>query len=671
MKRIMYSSPLKIVAIILLLFYVAIGTYFATDAAIQYQKEEFKIYHFEGSFEDSRHLRSLLSYTEGVVDGAYREYYGEYGDKIENITFEKHLAEKLDGLWCADKVYYFVSVNGTEFTNYNNDSSELSKMEFYSKSSVNEKGETVFDTSLDEYYGYIDSSTVMESGDNLTVICAVTPAYVDGARFAWERQEQLFFDKLSQIIFCTLISIPFFVYLICVAGKDKNGEKKSPWIDLIWTEVHLGALVGAVVLGAVLWTVLVCDGYYFSKRLLWIASISIAEISATIVLLSLLSLVRKIKHQSFLRTSVIFITCRAVGKLIVRVARWIYKKLKELKKALSKTLFKKTSAIFCTMLLIYTGAIGACGIFSVVSPLGIILAMGIFIAGCFFLAYRAADIDNIKLGAKRIEDGERGYKIEGIRCDDLRAVSSDINDIGKGMESAVTQRVKAERMKTELITNVSHDLKTPLTSIISYTELLSNTEGLSQEAMDYIAVISKKSLRLKKLTQDLFDISKAQSGNEEVVFEKLDVKVLVEQTLAEYEEEIKGADLTFCTELENELYVLADGRKLSRVMGNLMENIFKYTLSNTRVFISAKKTEDNVYIEFKNISSYPLDFDSNEILERFARGDVSRSTEGNGLGLAISKTYVELCKGTFEVIADGDLFKAILKLPIYNEIEKD
>ncbi|MBQ8396377.1 MAG: HAMP domain-containing histidine kinase, partial [Oscillospiraceae bacterium] len=295
------------------------------------------------------------------------------------------------------------------------------------------------------------------------------------------------------------------------------------------------------------------------------------------------------------------------------------------------------------------------------------LFIGIMLLGfaCFVLARRASDIDRIKNGARQVRNGNVSHKIPELKFEDMKKLAENINDIAKGLDESVSAQVKAERLKSELITNVSHDLKTPITSIISYTELLSKIDGLPEEAKDYVAVIAKKSDRLKKLTQDLFDISKVQSGNESITLEKLDVSLLINQALAEQDNEIQSSGLPFCVDAPKELYIFADGRKMSRVVNNLINNILKYTLKNTRVFITAKEKNDNIEIEFKNISAYPLDFNVDEITQRFVRGDESRTAEGNGLGLAIAKSYTEICNGTFEIITDGDMFKAILKFKKY------
>ena len=291
------------------------------------------------------------------------------------------------------------------------------------------------------------------------------------------------------------------------------------------------------------------------------------------------------------------------------------------------------------------------------SPLFLVFALLIFAAAVYAIVKRARDVDDIRKGTKEIRSGKLSHKIAEPYSADLKDLAADINHIAQGLDESVAAKLKAERMKTELITNVSHDLKTPLTSMISYTELLSQVDGLPEEAQDYIKIIASKSDRLKKLTQDLFDISKVQSGSENIVMERLDAALLIEQSLAEHESEIKASSLNFIVNTEKELFFMADGKKMSRAIGNLIENVLKYSLSGTRVFISAKGQNERVVMEFKNIASYLMDFDPEEIVGRFVRGDESRSTEGSGLGLAIAKSYVEVCGGSFALTVDGDLFK--------------
>lgn len=226
------------------------------------------------------------------------------------------------------------------------------------------------------------------------------------------------------------------------------------------------------------------------------------------------------------------------------------------------------------------------------------------------------------------------------------------------MNAAVAESIKNERMKTELITNVSHDLKTPLTSIINYVDLL-KTEGLdSENAEKYLDVLDKKTQRLKNLTEDLVEASKLTSGAIKLNREKIDLVQLVDQSLGEYNEKFREKHLEVIkTVPESPAYVLADGRKTWRVFENLYGNIYKYAMTGTRVYIDVKTMGGKVFISVKNISENPLNFNAEELMERFVRGDVSRTTEGSGLGLSIARSIVERQNGEMKITLDGDLFK--------------
>ncbi|MED4403580.1 sensor histidine kinase [Metabacillus fastidiosus] len=247
----------------------------------------------------------------------------------------------------------------------------------------------------------------------------------------------------------------------------------------------------------------------------------------------------------------------------------------------------------------------------------------------------------------------------------LAKLANNINILKHGVRTSKKEQAKSERLKTELITNVSHDLRTPLTSIITYTELL-KTPNLSKEDSDsYLEIIDRKSKRLKVLIDDLFEASKMASGNIELIKQKVDIVQLLQQSLAEYNEMINESSLQFrITNTEQPIYALVDGQKLWRVFENLISNILKYTLENTRVYISVKTEEERAIIEFKNISKYELSENSDELFERFKRGDTSRNTEGSGLGLAIAKSIVDLHGGSLDIEIDGDLFKVIVILNI-------
>lgn len=245
----------------------------------------------------------------------------------------------------------------------------------------------------------------------------------------------------------------------------------------------------------------------------------------------------------------------------------------------------------------------------------------------------------------------------------LREISKDLSNIQEGLESAIDNAVKSERMKGELITNVSHDLKTPLTSIINYVDLLSKDNISDEERKKYIGVLKEKSQRLKVLIEDLFEASKAASGAVELDIVELDPVALLRQTIGELEDKIEYSNLQVIKNIpEEKLLILADGKKTFRVFQNLLSNIIKYSMKGSRVYIDVEEDEDYVKIIFKNISESPLNVEAEELMERFKRGDASRTTEGSGLGLSIAKSLVELQDGEFNIEIDGDLFKAIVKL---------
>ncbi|MED4351237.1 HAMP domain-containing sensor histidine kinase [Schinkia azotoformans] len=247
----------------------------------------------------------------------------------------------------------------------------------------------------------------------------------------------------------------------------------------------------------------------------------------------------------------------------------------------------------------------------------------------------------------------------------LAKLAGNINTLKYGVKASQKEQAKSERLKTELITNVSHDLRTPLTSIITYTELLKTPELGADERDSYLEIIDRKSKRLKVLIDDLFEASKMASGNIELIKEKVDLAQLLEQALAEYNEKISESTLQFrVTNPEKPIYAVVDGQKMWRVFDNIIGNILKYSLENTRVYISMNQNQvgDKVEISFKNIAKYELGGDINELFERFKRGDASRQTEGSGLGLAIAKSIVDLHDGEMEIDVDGDLFKVTILL---------
>ena len=233
-----------------------------------------------------------------------------------------------------------------------------------------------------------------------------------------------------------------------------------------------------------------------------------------------------------------------------------------------------------------------------------------------------------------------------------------------GMSKAVDDRMKSERFRTELITNVSHDLKTPLTSIVSYVDLLKKENIENETALGYIDVIDRQSAKLKKLTEDLVEASKASSGAVSVNKEILNIGELINQSVGEFSEKLEAAEITPVINLpEEEITVCTDGRLLWRVFDNLIQNIIKYAQPGTRAYFDLTEAEYNAVLTIKNISKDPLNMTAEALMERFVRGDASRNSEGNGLGLSIAKSLTELCGGVFELTLDGDLYKVTITIP--------
>ncbi len=283
---------------------------------------------------------------------------------------------------------------------------------------------------------------------------------------------------------------------------------------------------------------------------------------------------------------------------------------------------------------------------------------------CLVIIRLCVVMKDLQTAAKNIADGDLNYRVDTSKMRfDFKAHGEDLNRIGDGLSLSVDDRLKSERMKTELITNVSHDLKTPLTSIVNYVDLLKK-EGLTGTAGEYVEVLDRQSARLKKLTEDLVEASKASTGNLHVTLETVNVSEFLEQAQAEYAARLVTAGLTAVMQVPEEaLPARSDGRYLWRIMDNLLGNACKYALPGTRVYISAERREDMVVISVKNISREKLNISADELMERFVRGDSSRNTEGSGLGLSIAQSLAALMGGRLELTVDGDLFKAEVFLP--------
>ncbi|MBQ6990315.1 MAG: HAMP domain-containing histidine kinase [Clostridia bacterium] len=661
MKKIIYSPILKFLAVILFCTSMVLGVLTATAGIEDFYKVTPNLYSFENDFSESWYMASLLQEPERIVCNAYHEFYSgvldEQGNplssKLEDL--DQYIHEAIKYSLESNKINYYIEWNRLGGYANGNSVSDIRKAEFYSYVVRSGRGNVERESSLPEgriYSWGIEEIDRYDRTSTIKIAVSVKEEVVEECRAAWERQERIVMETVSKAAFFGGIALLLLLYLVAAAGKKADGSLQNMWLDRIFLELHL-LVMGVGGIGTIWLCALIIDEYqsgFFPAKLLYPALGGITALGSLVVLTSLLSVIRNIKTHTLVETS-----------LILRLIRGIWRLVRDFLRLMIGWISKKSGVLFLVLLFLYTAAIGLLGIGTVISPVFLIFGVLLFLVAAFVLACRGKDLEEIKTGAARVKSGDLTYKIPGMKCSDLKPLAENVNTIAGGLDQAVAAQVKAERMKSELITNVSHDLKTPITSIISYTKLLSDMADLPEEARDYVAVIGKKSDRLKKLTQDLFDISKAQSGNEEVALERLNLVLLLQQALGEHDSDLQSSGLTFCVNVPKEAYISADGRKISRVLDNLISNILKYSLKNTRVFLTVTEKEGQVELECKNISAYPLDFDVEEITQRFVRGDESRTTEGNGLGLAIAKSYTELCGGKFEIVIDGDMFKAILR----------
>ena len=378
-------------------------------------------------------------------------------------------------------------------------------------------------------------------------------------------------------------------------------------------------------------------------------------VSYVIILLNIVTLIKRIKSKTLISSTILGIICR-----------WCYVRLKKVKKEVYDNSSMTVKLIFGIILYI----IAIFALPSILDGFGIILLFGLTIWIFYEIIRRINGIKNIENQLELIYDGKRPENLKKENfTKDYHNMVSYVNDISNGFENAVEQGIKSERLKAELITNVSHDIKTPLTSIINYVDLLKNENIESEKAKEYIEILDNKSQRLKKLIQDLVEASKASSGNIKLNLENLSLSELINQSIGEFEDKFEEKKLSIIKNIpEKDIIIKADSRYMYRIIENLFENITKYALENSRVYIDISYVKENkVKVEFKNISKEKLNITEEELMQRFVRGEKSRTTEGNGLGLSISQSLKEIQGGEFRIVIDGDLFKAELEF----EIEKN
>ena len=473
----------------------------------------------------------------------------------------------------------------------------------------------------------------------------------------YETYSKLMFPMLAGAVFGSVLWLIGMVWLTVTAGrKPKDEEIHLNGFDRWYTEIAAGTVIGIWLAGTIISGTLIANsslGYSHAVVTVIVTCLICGTYTMAWFLIGYLSLVRRIKAGTLWKNS-----------MIRKVLKWIGKcsgKLVDFARAFSRNTAEKIKVLlvggaflFLQFLIIGCGFTGA-GVF-------LIILLIVDAAAVIFIIRKADGLDLIMDGLKKISDGELQYKIKTDTLTGKQKVMAEyINNIGSGLDAAVENSLKKERMQTELITNVSHDLKTPLTSIINYVDLMKRENPTDPKIQEYLRILDEKSQRLKVLTEDVVEASKASTGNIKLEMNDIDFVEMVQQVIGEFEEKFQEKNLTMMVHFTDEPSIIyADGQRMWRVLENVFGNVVKYAMEGTRVYAEISNRNKKVTFSLKNISAQPLNISADELTERFIRGDVARNTEGSGLGLSIAKSLTELQGGEFKLYLDGDLFKVMI-----------
>lgn len=518
--------------------------------------------------------------------------------------------------------------------------------------------------------------TLAERNKRIVVTLTANPSLPKEDEYAliYHQAEQLYDNRnVIPVICCTgtILALLCFIFLLCSAGHKNGREGITPSAI---HEIHLDVYTVVVAVGAF-------TGLYLAFG--WIGmNSSMINLIVLVVLfaaeviwctLYFMELAIRLKMGKWWQNTILYRVFRFFGRFCKRVFRGIVKLIRGIPMVWR-------TALLCLAVCV----VEFFGLILFYNDTGVLLffwAIEKFIL-CGAITFVALMCKELQEGSEALADGDLNYKLDTSHMVlSFKEHGENLNSIGEGISAAVEQRMKSEHLKTELITNVSHDIKTPLTSIINYADLIGKevsgdakdtgdgtgtetAQEREQHISEYAEVLLRQSQKLKRLLDDLLEASKATTGNLEVHPEVCDVSVLLSQAVGEYEQRFSEKKLeTIVKQPEETVKVMADGRHLWRVFDNLLNNIYKYAQAGSRVYLNVEHDGQNANIIFRNMSAYPLEMSPEELEERFTRGDRSRHMEGNGLGLSIAKSLTELQKGDMEIVTDGDLFKVVITLP--------
>lgn len=520
-----------------------------------------------------------------------------------------------------------------------------------------------------------DNFIKVPGNESMLKIC-ITPlssviAEYEQAEQIYKARSESFMRSLVNLIPCAVLALLLTVYVLAAGGYSlKDGRFVLGGFDkTVFGELPILLIIAACMGAGILISYnrpyairsFLISYYKTAEAFPWLYSAAYTVIYAVTVGM-LNSLIIRLKCRSFWKTML-------TGQIISRA----FSKLKEVRRKITVSIVSREMLrddTYARRFILRLGLFGIAEILLIIitvncsMPLEIIMICTLLLLALYVIL-NLRDLNDIGKLSRQISDMNGGdySKREVPESAVTYGMTQKLNNISDGIQTAVERQVKSERMKIDLVTNVSHDLKTPLTSIISYINLLS-MEEISPEAKDYVKILEQKSQRLSAIVSDLFDLAKATSRTD-ISLEVIDAVILTGQVLGDMADRINSFGREIRTDISMESApIYAEGKKLYRVMQNLIDNALKYSLENTRIYISLNEDKGNAVITIKNISAYEMKFTPDEITERFARGDESRSSEGNGLGLSIAKSFTEACGGEFRVIVDGDVFAAEVRIPI-------
>lgn len=504
-------------------------------------------------------------------------------------------------------------------------------------------------------YFFGGGNQMLWPADDMTLIIGIdTELSAEDDIYEASREYEQLHPWIKVCIFCGLVSligwIISLVYLTLATGR-RTGEEKihlNP-IDKIKTEILVAAFI--FMMAELVILIAKVNSEEWAVYGIIVASGTVSLVIDGLFLIFYLSMVRRMKAEMLWETSVACWLERGIRKVFAR---------------------QKTTV---RVLLLFAGHMAVCFVLAVgafyYQSMTALVVLLLFSAGeCYMILRKAVEQYQIRQGVEKIRDGALSGKIDIEQLHgEEKSLAEAINNIGEGLLHAVDDSTKNERMKADLITNVSHDIKTPLTSIINYVNLMKLEKIDNERVQGYIQILDEKSQRLRQLTADLVEASKISSGNVKLDMQVIDLVELVYQTSGEFNEKFEQKELTIVTKLpKTAVLIRADGRQLYRVIENLYNNVAKYALEKTRVYVDIAYVEEKVVFSIKNVSEHSLareNSNAGDLTERFIRGDSSRTTEGSGLGLSIAKSLTVLMGGVFDIKVDGDLFKASITFPQY------